>query len=273
MTKWIINDTFVTSTEYEGPPPAWMHPSGLGHDDIQGSVEVNFLGREKAIKYSLNSAYDIENVIKPVNQRNRFYALAGFTGFEDAEILKHIPYAVPLKINFNEYKITQGYDHNKRKNKFILDKCNQYAKKNLLGRKRVLVNFWLLESLIETPIASCLWDKAIKNPVKYIVLYNNKKDEAFENQRLHFERVYNRISKIGNERKREYLFERLAKRCHGPKACEDVNFAYRYISVLLSNLCVGINCSGLSPKEIAESIKREVKNVEEKDKASRSSKA
>ena len=253
MADFIINDKFKTTTDYSGPTPAWMAPSKPLADPIEARHESNFMGMEAASRQDLKMAYDFVHKVKPANKKKNFYSLAGFVGYRNRDILKEIEYGKVFKIKIKDFVIDFSDGYEKRKNEFILKQCNEFAK-NSIKDDLILTDSWILTSILETPQFSCLWDKAVANPIKYIILANQDEEEAFKREFIHFEKMFNRIKKVQDKEKRNRLFDGLAKSSIGPKAIKKINYEYKFLSTLSEDFLF-INTEGLAIKEIAAKIK------------------
>ena len=260
MATYTINDKFKTSTDYTGPAPAWMNPSKGIVDPIEAKVECNLMGKLEATAHSIKNCYDFEHKIKPKSKRDYFYALAGMVGFRDVDMVRRISYGKVLKIDYAKFGSIAVSGHAQKKNKFILDACNRFAKANLNKRELILTDSWLITSLVENPETSCLWDKAIANPIKYVILVNENSEECVQNQFPYYQKVYNRIQKMDNEDNKKELVNKLNARNIGPLTFESINHAYKILAEEMQEDALLIRCEGLNEDQIVTRIKEGIKN-------------
>ena len=263
MADYIINDKFRTTTDYEGPTPAWMAPQKGIVDPIEARVECNLMGRLEATEHSVKNCYDFQHKIEPTVKKSNFYALAGMVGFRSEDIVRRIKYGKIFKIDYSKFGEILIAGHSKKKNKFILDQCNEFAKRTLNTKELILVDSWLATSLIENPETSCLWDKALCNPIKYIVLVNKNPEECVQNQFPYYEKMYNRIQKIENDDERKELLDKLTSRNIGPLTFELVNHAYETFAKARKEDTILVSCEGLSEEQVSTKIEEVIKNDQE----------
>ena len=269
MADYIINDKFRTTTDYSGPTPAWMAPQKGIIDPIEAKVECNLMGRLDAAKHSIVNCHDFIHNISPSKRTENFYSLAGMVGFRSEDIVKRIKYGKIFKLNYKKFGSILVRGHAQKKNKFILDQCNAFAKANV-RKELILTDSWLATSIIESPEVSCLWDKAVANPTKYIVLVNKDYEECVKNQFLYYEKVYKRIAKIDNESNRKELLDRLNSRNIAPMMFETVNYAYEAFADARKEDTILVRCEGLSEEQLSTKIEEVVTNDQKSSKATKS---
>ena len=254
MAKYIVNDKHVMSTDYYGEkPPAWQDPSGKAEDDPDQSRFNDFrLDPKRAVENSLNHSYDRVNKITPKRVNKNLFVVTGHSGYLNHEIINRLPYsAVPVP-----YADTEKNDRNLSMDSFanrqsLLDTNLFYEKYGDVVKKEILVtDRWLINSIVDEPTISCLWDKAKINPFRHIILYNEDVDEVSKIQFQRYKKEYDKIVKKNNH---IYELNELNSRYKGDVQIEHLNYAWRHISKIFKN-CILLNCKGLQEYEIVNEV-------------------